>query len=490
MLETLSFILPELSLTLTLCTLLLVGLKFKNKFLLYSLVKMGVLATFIFLVWGGGGYLNSVSIFSNSLSIDPLSRFFKILILFPTLFCSWFALNSYELHEKSHIEALLLILGSTLGMFFLVSSSDLLMIYLSLETVSIFSYVLAGIRKKHALSNEASVKYMIFGTFVSGGMLYGLSLLYGMTGSLNLLDIATQLKDYNTHDFSLLFISLLIFGGFAYKISAVPFHMWTPDVYEGAPTPITTFFSTAPKVAGFAVLIRFFYVVFSTQMTEGGVTIWATTDLHWPEIVALLSAITMTVGNFAALSQTNVKRLLAYSTIAHSGYILMGFVVLGVEGLEAVLFYTLVYIFMKLGAFFVTQCVGNKFKNEELSSFKEIGWKSPLLGISMTLFLFALIGLPPTSGFIGKFYLFNAALHKGLLWLVIVAIFNSVVSLYYYAKILKALYLEKSEKEFSFTLNFFDSYVLVFLSVAVMLLGIYVEPFIHWVKASVYFIVG
>ncbi|HLD74250.1 MAG TPA: NADH-quinone oxidoreductase subunit N [Bdellovibrionota bacterium] len=500
-LQDLTFIVPELILVLTLCVLVILGLKFKNKFFFIGLVKFGIALAFLFFFYNNqasslsdlftwGSYLKKASLFSEGLSIDPLSQFIKILIFFGTLMCLWFGLNSYEVEEKDYLELSVLLLGSTIGLCFLASASDLLMIYLSVETVSLFSYVLAGFRKKHLLSNEAAVKYMLFGAFSSGTMLYGMSLLFGITGSLNLAEIATYVTSMEAQNFALTVSALLIFSGFAFKISAVPFHMWTPDVYEGSPTAITTFFSVAPKVAGFAVMIRFFYSTFALYLPEQGPAWAVLAQIPWPDIIALLSAITMTVGNLAALTQTNAKRLLAYSTIAHSGYMLMGFVVLHISGIEAILFYTIIYILMKLGAFFAVLLVGNYTKSEEIFAFKGLGWKSPVFAVTVTIFLFSLIGLPPTGGFVGKLLIFSAALKFNYLWLVIVAMINSVISLFYYAKILKAMFFEKPEKKEPFTLSFFDSSILVILGAGVMFVGLYWEPIYQWVKMSADFIIG
>ena len=500
-LQDLTYILPELILVLTLCVLLVLGLKFKNKFFFASLVKcgMGLAVLFFFFnnqassvseLFTWASYLKKASLFSESLSIDPLSQFTKILVFFGSMMCLWFGLNSYEIEEKNYLELSVLFLGTVIGLCFLASASDLLMIYLSIEMVSLFSYVLAGFRKNHLFSNEAAVKYMLFGAFSSGTMLYGMSLLFGMTGSLNLADIATHVIDMQGGNFALTVAVLLIFSGFAFKISAVPFHMWTPDVYEGAPTAVTAFFSVAPKIAGFVVMIRFFYSTLAIHLPEQGPAWIVSAQIPWTDIIALLSAITMTVGNLAALSQTNAKRLLAYSTIAHSGYILMGFVVLHISGIEAILFYAVIYILMKLGAFFAVILVGNKTKSEEISGFKGLGWKSPVFAIAVTIFIFSLIGLPPTGGFVGKLLLFSAAIKFNYLWLVIIALINSVISVFYYAKILKAMFFEKPEKNNPFTLSFLDSYILVILAAGVMFVGLYWDPIYRWVKVSADFIIG
>ncbi|MBI2027884.1 MAG: NADH-quinone oxidoreductase subunit N [Deltaproteobacteria bacterium] len=502
------WILPELCLILGLIIVFVVGLKKSNPWLFMGIAKPFVLAS-VFLVfvkpdsdgtsWVFSFHLENLGsqlIFANSLAVDSWARVFKILIYLAALFPLWFGLRSKEISKTYHLEFVSLILASIIGMSFLVGASDLLVIYISMEMVSLFSYVLASFRKSNVLSNEAGIKYMLFGAFASGTMLYGMSLLFGLTGSLNLGDISSHLVDISGTPPLLLLSCVLIFAGFAYKISAVPLHMWTPDVYEGAPTPVSSFFSVVPKIAGFAVLIRFFLTALSQPLPDIAGQWSVLSPGIWPFWVAVVSALTMTVGNLAALSQSNLKRLLAYSTIAHSGYILMGFVVLKDVGLSAIVYYLFVYAFMKLGAFYVVICVEEKSPhivplNAQIQNFKGLAWKSPLLGVVMAIFLFSLIGVPPTGGFFGKFYLFKVALESGFFWLVLVALLNTVVSLYYYAKILKAMFFEKpvsgsQNSAPAFSLAWDQSYILVFLSAGVMIFGVFAEFFVQWFKVVIF----
>jgi NADH-quinone oxidoreductase subunit N len=278
--------------------------------------------------------------------------------------------------------------------------------------------------------------------------------------------------------------AVMVTVGFGYKIAAVPFHMWSPDVYEGAPTPVTAFLSVGPKAAGFAVLVRFFYTVFAAPDAAGGM--WhLTSSVDWTFMFAVLSAVTMTVGNLVAISQKNVKRLLAYSSIAHAGYMLMGFVLLTAAGLKAILFYLVVYLFMNLGAFYVVVLVENGSRDEDISHFSGLGTRAPFAAISLAVFLFALTGIPPFSGFIGKVYLFAEVIHQGIYWLVLVAAINSVVSLYYYARILKVMFLEDSTETGELSVGFVPRIMLAILVVPTLLLGVYWEPVIRIAESSV-----
>jgi len=319
------------------------------------------------------------------------------------------------------------------------------MIYLSLELVSIPSYVLAGILKNDKRSNEASLKYVIFGSFASGLMLFGFSLLYGISGSLNIYDIHGLIININNPS-AILFSIILILAGFGYKISMVPFHYWTPDVYEGSPTTITAFLSVAPKAAGFALFLRVFTALFTDEGTfQSALPIL---NLSWPMLLAVLSAVTMTVGNILALRQKNVKRMLAYSTISHVGFMLMAICTLTPVALNGILFYLLMYAFMNLSAFYMVIYMHNSYKAETIDDWKGVAFKNPVLAFFMVLNLVSLAGLPPTSGFVGKVYLFRGLFYdKEFLWLGVIAVLNSVVSLYYYFKIVKSMYFYEDEKK-------------------------------------------
>jgi NADH-quinone oxidoreductase subunit N len=383
----------------------------------------------------------------------------------------------------------------TFGMFLLSESINLIMVYLSLETMSISSYILAGYTKEIKRASEASLKYVIFGAVSSGIMIYGISLLYGLTGSLNLIEINQYIFSNNVNSFPLLLSGLMIVAGIGYKISAVPFHFWTPDVYEGAPITITAYLSVASKAAGFALLIRFLKMGFiNTESLSGLSSVWQLLgQVDWKFIIAILSVLTMTLGNLVAVWQTNLKRLLAYSSIAHAGYMLMGVVVMTDAGVLAVLVYFIVYLFMNLGAFYVVMLLANKIGSEELDDYTGIGYKAPTLSVCMVIFLISLTGLPPTAGFIGKLYIFKAVLQADYIWLAVIGILNSVVSLFYYVKIFRNMFLRGVEagetaKTFEFSA---PSIIMLFIFVIpTLLFGIYYTPIVAWAESSVKIFLG
>jgi NADH-quinone oxidoreductase subunit N len=302
---------------------------------------------------------------------------------------------------------------------------------------------MVGYMKGDRLSNEASLKYVLFGAISTGTMLFGMSLLYGLAGTLDLYGIRTALADQQMLVQSgpaLMVIILMVLAGIGFKMAAVPFHFWCPDVYTGAPTPVTAFLSVGPKVAGFAVLVRFFY---GGLAQPSGDASWAMVGaVNWQAILIGVSVLTMTLGNVTALLQTNLKRLLAYSSIAHAGYMLMGLALMTEEGIQAVLFYLIVYAIMNIGAFLVVITLSADRPREEIDDFRGLGWRMPGLAAAMAIFLFSLTGLPPFAGFVGKVYLFRAVIEKEMYWLAIAGALNSVVSLYYYVRIVKTMYLD------------------------------------------------
>ncbi|RKZ07948.1 NADH-quinone oxidoreductase subunit N [bacterium] len=379
-------------------------------------------------------------IFGQMMVVDSLSHFFRLMFIGITLVAVLFSYSSREImgrdrENKGEYYALLMFL--CFGMMAMASAVDLVMLMLSIELVSLTSYILAGYARYSLRSSEAAMKYVLWGAVSSGLMLFGMSILYGLTGATGYAEIGAALRDSTGNELALLVSVLFIMAGIGYKISAVPFHFWTPDVYEGAPTPVTAMFAAGPKAAGFALMIRFFYTVF---VTEGLVALeW----IQWPWILAILAAVTMTWGNLAAMKQENVKRLLAYSSIAHVGYLLMGFVLLSVSGLQAILFYLIIYAIMTLGSFLIVIALNNRLPSEDLSGYRGLGFREPLIGVAMFIFLISLVGLPPTAGFVAKLYLFTAVIEAGMWWLALIAVLNSVISLYYYMRIIRAMYFEK-----------------------------------------------
>ena len=386
-------------------------------------------------------------IFLRMLKLDSFARFFKVLFIIVASATILFSIRSKEISNSYRGEYYALLLAITLGMSLMASATNLLMIYLALELVSISSYILASFSaQRPQQASETSFKFVIFGAVASGTMLFGISLLFGMTGTANLNEISSALSNNaNIYDFAVLLSIVFIFAGIAYKLASVPFHQWAPDVYEGAPTQITAFLSVASKAAGFALLLRFFYSAFSQPIESG----WQVVrDVDWPLLLAVISALTMTVGNLSALLQNNLKRLLAYSSIAHGGYVLMAAVALSQQGVQYMLFYLIAYLFMNLGAFFVIILVADKLNSEEIDVYRGLRTRAPIVAVAMAIFLFSLTGLPPFAGFFGKLWLFGAVIGAGAkwYWLAIVGIINSVIALYYYTRIVKAMFFEDASE--------------------------------------------
>lgn len=431
------------------------------------------------------------SIFSNMIAVDRFAFFFKLIITFSAMLIVLFSLNSSELNSAGRRlgEYYALLLALTLGMILMAGASNLLMMYLAVELSSITSYILSGYTREAQDSSEASLKYVIYGAVSSGLMLYGISMIYGMTGSLDIYAINNALAKGGFNNLTLLIAGMLTVAGFGYKISAVPFHFWTPDVYEGAPITITAFLSVASKAGGFAMMMRFFKVTFIdssvVHLPEGT---WATLQgFDWVAVIAILSVLTMTLGNLVAIWQNNLKRLLAYSSIAHAGYMLMGLVVLTNEGFSAVLLYFMVYLFMNLGAFYIVMLIANKLDSEDIEDYKGIGPKAPLITVALSIFLISLTGLPPTAGFIGKLYLFAALLNSGWVWLAVVGALNSVVALYYYVRILRNMYLVAPTRQVQTPLEFtmLQKAIVMVLLVPTLLFGLYFSPLVQLAQASV-----
>ena len=424
--------LPELMIVLTILCVFIAESISSYRSSTYMISIAGLLFTGILLLFS---HSSTSLLFEGMIINDSLSIFFKWLILISTLSIVLISKedNSVVSEVKGEYYAMLLII--MLGMFAMVSAKNLLMVYLAIEMVSIPSYIIAGISKNDRESNEASLKYVIYGSFASGIMLYGLSYLYGMAGSLDINIVAAKLASYDA-SITVYMIIIFVLVGFGYKISMVPFHYWTPDVYQGAPITVTAFLSVAPKAAGFAILIRFFYTLFIDNVDI----------LQWPQLIAFMSALTMTVGNVLALNQTNIKRLLAYSSISHVGFMLVAFSIVSLDSVVSILFYMFFYLFMNLSAFYMAIYMSNNYNADELDDWNGIGLKAPVLSFFMVLSLASLAGLPPTSGFIAKVYVLrNLFSDATFLWLGLVAIINTVISLYYYFKIVRAMYFMKND---------------------------------------------
>ena len=439
MLNNLNILLPEIFLTLSIFSILMIGVFIKNSFnLIFNLSSLILIITIGIILNNPN---NEEKIFLDSFTRDGFSNFFKIMILISSLF----VLNSsknYILDNKlGKFEYPIIILLSILGMFFMVSSNDIILFYLGLELQSLSLYILASMDRDNLKSSESGIKYFVLSALSSGLLLYGCSLLYGFTGSTNFDLIADQLNKDNT---GAVFAMVFILVGLAFKVSAVPFHMWTPDVYEGAPTAITSYFAVVPKVAGFAVLIKFMLIPFSNILAE------------WQTIIIFMSIASMILGSVAAIGQKNIKRLLAYSSIGHIGYALAGVATGVVSGYESAIIYIAIYVIMNIGAFSCLYLLkkDGEYK-ENISDLSGISKKHPILAISFLLILFSLAGIPPLGGFFAKFYVFTAVLEQQMYTLAIIGLLTTVISAFYYLKIIKTIYFDDSLITFDPTKNIF-----------------------------------
>lgn len=427
-------------------------------------------------------------IFSGLLSVDPFAIYMKIFLGIATLLTILISWKNRELEPYPVGEYQILVLALYLSSMLLVGAVNLLMIMLALEMVSVSSYLLVAYRRELKQSIEAAMKYIVFGAAASGTMLYAVSWIYGLTGSLDLSGVASHLTSSAEHPRGWMVILLLLLAGIAYKISAVPFHFWAPDAYQGAATPVTAFLTVAPKAAGFAMFIRIFYHGFSTYQSEGfmGAGKWVPIPgVPWPMLVALIAAATMTWGNTVAIWQKNIKRMLAYSSIGHAGYMLMGALVLTNEGLNALLFYFFAYMLMNMGAFFVVIALSDVIPEyEDIDSFRGLAHQHPWLVLAMAVFLLSLAGIPPLIGFFGKFFLFAAAIDAGWSWLAVIAVINSAISLFYYVYVIKNMVMEAGEKKSIGVFTPLSYRICMSLAAAVFILGVLFSPVYRMAQRS------
>ncbi len=371
--------------------------------------------------------------FFGMVSVDPFGVVFKTIALFSSAIIILMSLGYVESQKIKHGEYYSLVLFATVGMMFLISGTDMIILFIGLETIAISSYLLAGLNLEKYESGESAIKYFVLGAFSTGFLLYGIVLLYGMVGSTNFDDIKHYLATVETIPTPVWLGIALLTIGLAFKIGAVPFHFWVPDVYEGAPTPITAFFSIGPKIATFAIFLRIVADALSMAQEQWTILFW------------LLAVVTMTLGNVTAVFQTNIKRMLAYSSISQAGYMLVAVVAANELGYASIMFYFFVYVFMNLGAFTIVLLLS--YKDKEYLQIKEYGGlakSSPFLAFAMAVFMLSLAGIPPTAGFIGKFYIFSAAVKSGFIWLAVIGVLNSLISVYYYMRITIMMYMKEA----------------------------------------------
>ncbi|RII30891.1 MAG: NADH-quinone oxidoreductase subunit N [Geobacter sp.] len=431
-------IMPEIFLSVLAMALLLINVFVPSgqKSYIGYISFIGVIAAAVLVGTGWGMHVES---FNGAVVQDNFASFFKMIFLLAAGLAILISDQYMVREECNHGELYPLILFTVVGMMLMAAGTDLMTIFLGLEVMSVSLYVLAGFNRENRKSNEAGLKYFLLGAFSTGFLLYGMALTYGATGSTRIADIATFAAQQSLPSSNVMLLAgmLLMITGFAFKVAAAPFHMWTPDVYEGAPTPMTAFMSAGPKAAGFAAALRILLVSFSTMQAD------------WSQLFWVLAVLTMTVGNITALRQDNIKRMLAYSSIAHAGYCLVGFTAGNPTGTAGIMFYMLSYTFMNIGAFAIIVLVGKKGEpNGNVMDFAGFGFKHPALAVAMSIFLFSLAGMPPTAGFIGKFYLFSGAIQKGYIWLAVIGVLNSAASVYYYLRVMVYMYMKEPTEEF------------------------------------------
>ncbi|MFH0768532.1 MAG: NADH-quinone oxidoreductase subunit N [Chloroflexota bacterium] len=466
----LELFIPELSLAVTAVAIILLDLFIQRKGLLtiISLVGLVVSAGFTIAMWG-----SAQTAFNNMLAVDNFALFFKLLFLGTAALVILASVDYVSKFARFQGEYHALVLLSTLGLMLMAATTDLISIYIALELASISLYALVGFLKDPK-SSEASLKYLLLGAVASAVLLYGMALVFGVTGKTQLGEIAQVLQSMSLPAVlaspALILGIVLLIAGFGFKIAAVPFHMWVPDVYEGAPTPITAYLSVGSKAAGFAIILRVFYSAF-------GFPEWL--SMNWGLIFAVLAAIGMTVGNVVALTQTNIKRMFGYSSIAQAGYLMVGLATMGLSpaadvlGRSGVLFFLASYTLANMGAFTAIIAISNKLDGDQIQDYSGISKRAPLLALALTLCLISLIGMPPAAGFMAKFYIFSGAVQHGLLWLVIIAVLNSVVSAYYYLRVAKMMWFGEPASEEKVPSSGALRVALLLSCIGVLLLGIF-----------------
>ena len=469
MINNLNILLPEVFLSLSIFSILMLGVFIKKSFnLIFNLTSIIIIVTIVIIL---NSPFSAEKIFLDSFIRDNFSNFFKILILISSLF----VLNSSKtfIHDNKidKFEYPIIILISILGMFFMISSNDLILFYLGLELQSLALYILASIDRDNLRSSESGIKYFVLSALSSGLLLYGCSLLYGFTGSTNFEIIANKLDNENV---GAIFAMVFILVGLAFKVSAVPFHMWTPDVYEGAPTSITSFFAVVPKIAGLALLIKFMFVPFSRILIE------------WQTIMIFISIASMILGAVAAIVQKNIKRLLAYSSIGHIGYALAGVATGSTSGYASSVIYITIYVVMNIGAF---SCLYLMKKDgaykENIEDLSGVSKKHPILAIALLIILFSLAGIPPLGGFFAKFYVFKAVLEQEMYLLAITGLLTTVISAFYYLRIIKIIYFDEKSNSFDETKNKVVQ-ITIFLSCSILISFFLYPSFLNNIVNSIF----
>ena len=473
---------PEIVITITALLVLLVDLvaRGSERMWLAGLSVLGVVITLGSLAHQISAGPSRVIVFSGLHAVDSYASFFKVVFLVSAVIVILLAARHIQEQGIDAGGFYSLLLFATLGTMLMASAVDLLSLFVGLETMSVCTYALCGLLKRDQRCNEGALKYLLMGAFSTGVILYGMVLLYGVAGSTNLQAITRAIGMGTFRNPALIMAMVLLAAGFGFKIAAVPFHMYLPDMYEGAPTPVVAFMAGAAELAGMAVLVRVFLLALRSL------------QLDWALLFWVLAVLTMTIGNLVAIAQANIKRMLAYSTIAHMGYLLIGPAVGTQLGVAAVLFYSLAYACMTIGAFAMVVLLARRtVRGDQIDDFTGLAQKSPLAAGVMLLFLLSLTGIPPTAGFVGKFYLFAAAVNAGYIWLALIAVTNSAISLFYYMRVAMVMYMREMPAEGIVLSRSPALYLGLLLAAAVTLvLGIYPGPVLELARASAAGLVG
>ena len=455
--NSLLYILPEIFLSITIMSLLMIGVFIKKSFKLVYLLTIASLIFVIALIFNHPS--QTIKIFNESYIIDQLSVFMKVLTL---LFCLMVLFSSRTYLKNNNIDKIeypVIILASCLGMILMISSFDLIIFYLGLELQSLCLYILASFKRDNEKSTEAGLKYFVLSALASGLLLYGCSLLYGFTGSTNFQIISENLNETST---GAIFGIVFIIVALAFKVSAVPFHMWTPDVYEGSPTSVTTFFALVPKIAAITVFIRFMYVPFINAFEQ------------WQMIIVFISIASMILGAVAAIGQNNLKRLMAYSSIGHMGYALAGLATGTNDGIQSTIIYLTIYLVMNLGAFgciFMMKRENNYYEN--INDLSGLSRNHPMFAFGFLIILFSLAGIPPLAGFFAKFYIFMSVIKSEMYTLAIIGLITTVISSFYYLRIIKIIYFDKPKKAFDEVYDWGLKTCLILSSIIMLIYFIY-----------------
>ena len=459
---------PEILLVILMIGLILIEVTYKedekNRRYIFIAAVIGLVATFGALLANMGD--KPEAIFSNAIIIDDFSTLLKMIMVLGTLGAVYLSRFSKDIYESLKTEFVIMAVGILIGGFLLASANNMLTFYLGIETLSILSYTMASLKKNDERSSEAGLKYALYGGISAGIMLFGLSHIFGVIGTIQFAGIAKMIPTLTTGQLAILMPSfVLFFAGIGYKIASVPFHMWSPDVYEGSPTPVTTFFAIVPKLAGIAGLIRVTSIFF---------TVDSPIKVGWIGLMLAIAALTMTVGNVTAIGQKSVKRMLAYSSISHAGIMMSALVMINEIGVRAVLFYAITYLFMTLVAFYITSIVQDKYGNDHFERFSGLIYRYPVMAVMMTVVMFSLTGLPPLAGFVAKYNILSALINAKFYSLAVILVLNSVVSAYYYLKIVRLMTLKTQESDETIEgFGFLNQMIIVGMTLPVFVLGIF-----------------